>query len=72
MSGLSGAGADDALAAATIRAAVDQGVDLIDTAGFYGMGHNESLIARALAAVERSRYLLSDKFAPFGRAMTGA
>ena len=38
MSGLTGAGADDALAAATILAAVDQGVDLIDTAGFYGMG----------------------------------
>ena len=38
MSGLTGAGADDALAAATIRAAVDQGVDLIDTADFYGMG----------------------------------
>ncbi len=62
MSGLIGAGADDEVAAATIRAAVDQGVDLIDTADFYGLGHNESLIARALAGVPRDRYLLSDKF----------
>ncbi len=62
MSGLTGAGADDELAAGTIRAAVDQGVDLIDTADFYGLGHNESLIARALTGVPRDRYLLSDKF----------
>ncbi len=62
MSGLTGAGADDTVAAATIRAAVDHGVDLIDTADFYGLGHNESLIARALKGVDRSRYLLSDKF----------
>ncbi len=62
MSGLTGAGADDEVAAATIRAAVEQGMDLIDTADFYGLGHNESLIARALAGVPRDRYLLSDKF----------
>ncbi len=62
MSGLTGAGADDEVAAGTIRAAVDQGVDLIDTADFYGLGHNESLIARALTGVPRGRYLLSDKF----------
>jgi len=55
MSGFTGAGADDDVAAGTIRAAVDQGVDLIDTADFYGLGHNESLIARALAGVPRDR-----------------
>lgn len=62
MSGLTGRGVDDDIAAATIRAAVDQGLDLIDTADFYGLGHNESLIARALAGVDRDRYVLSDKF----------
>jgi len=62
MSGLTGAGADDEVAATTIRAAVEQGIDLIDTADFYGLGHNESLIARALTGVPRDRYLLSDKF----------
>jgi len=51
MSGFTGAGADDEVAAGTIRAAVDQGVDLIDTADFYGLGHNESLIAHALTGV---------------------
>jgi len=62
MSEPTGAGRDDESAAATIRAAVDQGVALIDTADFYGSGHNESLIARALAGVDRGRYVLSDKF----------
>lgn len=62
MSGLTGAGGDDEPTAGTIRAPVDQGFDLIDTAGFYGLGHNESLIARALSLVPRDRYLLSDKF----------
>ena len=61
MSGLTGAGADDALAAATIRAALDQGVDLITP-----------LASTVWPALERSRYLLSDKFTASGRAMTGA
>jgi aryl-alcohol dehydrogenase-like predicted oxidoreductase len=38
------------------------GVGLIDTADFYGLGHNESLIAHALAGIDRDRYLISDKF----------
>ncbi len=62
MSGLTGAGEDDQTAAATIRAAVDHGVCLIDTADFYGMGHNELLLANALAGIDRDRYLISDKF----------
>jgi aryl-alcohol dehydrogenase-like predicted oxidoreductase len=48
MSGLTGAGEDDQTAAATVRAAVDQGIGLIDTADFYGLGHNEMLIGRSL------------------------
>jgi len=62
MSGLTGAGEDDQVAAATIRAAVDQGIGLIDTADFYGLGHNEMLIGRSLAGIDRDRYLISDKF----------
>jgi len=62
MSGLTGAGEDDQVAAATVRAAVDQGVGLIDTADFYGLGHNEMLIGRSLAGIDRDRYLISDKF----------
>ena len=51
MSGMYGQ-ADEAESIATIHAALDAGINLLDTGDFYGMGHNEMLIARALA--ERS------------------
>ncbi|THA63472.1 aldo/keto reductase [Streptomyces sp. A0958] len=54
--------ADEADAVATIHAALDAGVTLIDTADFYGMGHNEDLIGRALRGGARDRALLSVKF----------
>ena len=41
--------ADDAESIATIHAALDAGIALIDTGDFYGMGHNEMLIKEALA-----------------------
>jgi aryl-alcohol dehydrogenase-like predicted oxidoreductase len=47
---------------ATIHAALDAGVTLIDTGDFYGMGHNEMLIAEALKGVPRENYVLSVKF----------
>jgi aryl-alcohol dehydrogenase-like predicted oxidoreductase len=53
---------DEAESIATIRAAVDAGVTLIDTGDFYGMGHNEMLIRRALEDIARSRVVLSVKF----------
>lgn len=40
---------------ATIHAALDAGVNLIDTGDFYGMGHNEMLIGEALKGVARAR-----------------
>ena len=46
----------------TIHAALDAGIDLIDTGDFYGMGHNEMLIGEALKGVPRERYKLSVKF----------
>jgi aryl-alcohol dehydrogenase-like predicted oxidoreductase len=45
MSGMYGP-ADRDESIATIHAALDAGIDLIDTGDFYGMGHNELLIAR--------------------------
>jgi aryl-alcohol dehydrogenase-like predicted oxidoreductase len=54
--------ADEAEGLATIRAAVEAGVTLIDTGDFYGMGHNEMLIRRALEGVPRSRVVISVKF----------
>jgi aryl-alcohol dehydrogenase-like predicted oxidoreductase len=47
---------------ATVRAALDAGVTLIDTADFYGMGHNELLLAEALRGRDRDSYRLSVKF----------
>jgi pyridoxine 4-dehydrogenase len=53
---------DEAESIATIRAAVETGITMIDTGDFYGMGHNEMLIQRALEGVPRSRVALSVKF----------
>jgi aryl-alcohol dehydrogenase-like predicted oxidoreductase len=53
---------DDAESIATLRAAVEAGVTLIDTGDFYGMGHNEMLIRRALDGVPRQRLVYSVKF----------
>ena len=60
MSGIYGA-ADEAESLATIHAATDAGVNLIDTGDFYGMGHNEMLVGRALR-LERDQVLISVKF----------
>jgi len=53
MGGWMWGGIDDDAAVATIHAALDRGVTLIDTAPVYGMGHAERLVGRALA--ERGR-----------------
>ena len=53
---------DDAESIATVRAAVTAGVTLIDTGDFYGAGHNEMLICRALEGTPRSQIVLSVKF----------
>jgi len=60
MSGMYGS-SDDAQSIATIHAALDNGINLIDTGDFYGMGHNELLIGRALKG-RRDQALLSVKF----------
>ena len=47
---------------ATIAAAIEQGITLLDTGDFYGMGHNEMLIGEALRSLPRDRLTLSVKF----------
>jgi aryl-alcohol dehydrogenase-like predicted oxidoreductase len=54
--------ADEAESIATVRAAADAGITLIDTGDFYGMGHNEMLIRRALEGTPRDRVVISVKF----------
>jgi aryl-alcohol dehydrogenase-like predicted oxidoreductase len=47
---------------ATLRAALDAGVTLLDTGDFYGMGHNEMLIAEALSSAGCDKVVISVKF----------
>src|SRR3954469_12935782 len=61
MSGAYGA-ADRTESIATVHTALEAGVTLIDTGDFYGMGHNELLLAEALRGRDRDSYQLSVKF----------
>jgi len=61
MSGMYGP-SDEAESIATIHAALDAGITLLDTGDFYGMGHNELLIRDALRGRAREQVLLSVKF----------
>jgi aryl-alcohol dehydrogenase-like predicted oxidoreductase len=61
MSGIYGP-ADDAESTATIRAALDAGITLLDTGDFYGMGHNELLLAGVLRTVARDSVFIAVKF----------
>jgi aryl-alcohol dehydrogenase-like predicted oxidoreductase len=54
--------ADRAESIATIHAAQDAGVTLLDTGDFYGMGHNEMLIREALNGRPRESVQISVKF----------
>src|SRR3954464_1980718 len=54
--------ADRAEGIATVHAALDAGIDLLDTGDFYGMGHNELLIGEAIRDRPREDFLLSVEF----------
>ncbi|KAA2258590.1 aldo/keto reductase [Solihabitans fulvus] len=54
--------ADEAESLATIHAALEAGVTLLDTGDFYGMGHNELLLRDALRGHDRQRAVISVKF----------
>ncbi len=61
--GMSGAygKTDDADSIAVIHAAIERGVTLLDTGDFYGSGHNELLIGKAITG-RRDQVKLSVKF----------
>jgi len=61
MSGMYGA-ADEKESIATIHAALEAGVTMLDTADFYGMGHNELLLQKALVGRPRESFFLAVKF----------
>jgi aryl-alcohol dehydrogenase-like predicted oxidoreductase len=54
--------ADEAESVATIQAALDAGITLLDTGDYYAMGHNELLIREALQGRSREQAVLSVKF----------
>ena len=61
MSGIYGP-ADEAESIATIKAAIDAGITLLDTGDFYGMGHNELLLRDALRGIPRESVFIQVKF----------
>jgi aryl-alcohol dehydrogenase-like predicted oxidoreductase len=54
--------ADRGESLATIEAALEAGITLLDTGDFYGMGHNELLLRDALRGGKRARVFLQVKF----------
>lgn len=54
--------ADEAESIATIHAALDAGITLLDTGDWYGMGHNELLLRDALRGRARDQAVISVKF----------
>jgi aryl-alcohol dehydrogenase-like predicted oxidoreductase len=54
--------AEDAEGIATVHAALDAGITMLDTGDFYGMGHNELLLREALVRGRRERVFLAVKF----------
>src|ERR1700754_2869474 len=61
MSGMYGP-AERSESIATIHAALEAGITLLDTGDFYGMGHNEMLIGEALKGRKREQVQISVKF----------
>jgi aryl-alcohol dehydrogenase-like predicted oxidoreductase len=54
-------GTDETESVATLRATVEHGVDLIDTAPAYGFGRSEEIVGKALAGSLRSRVRIATK-----------
>jgi aryl-alcohol dehydrogenase-like predicted oxidoreductase len=63
--------AERAESLATIQAALDAGVTILDTGDFYGMGHNELLIGEALRGGRRDAAVISVKFGALRDAQGG-
>src|SRR5215813_13149346 len=62
MGGYQWGGADDEVSVRTIHAALDLGINLVDTAPAYGFGHSEEVVGRAVAERgQRDRVVVATK-----------
>lgn len=50
---------DDGQSIAAIREALDAGINWIDTAAVYGLGHSEEIVAKALEGVSKRPYIFT-------------
>ena len=62
---------DDDVSVKTILAAVDAGINLIDTAQPYGCGHSEEVVGRAVKQLDRSKIIVATKFGSYKYPETG-
>jgi len=71
-------GQDDSDSVAAIHEALDAGVNWIDTAAVYGLGHSEEMVARALAGISNPPYVFTkcsmiwDEQRQIGHSLKGA
>lgn len=61
---------DESDAVLSVRVALDNGINLIDTAPYYGETRAESVLGRALKGISRDRYHLATKVGRYGLEMT--
>lgn len=54
---------DDRESIQTIHRALEEGINLLDTADTYGNGHNEELLGKALQGAKRQQAVVATKFA---------
>ncbi|MDY5642479.1 MAG: aldo/keto reductase, partial [Candidatus Faecousia sp.] len=52
---------DDSVSVATVRRAVELGINWIDTAPAYNFGHSEEVVGRALRELPRDKVIISTK-----------
>src|SRR5216684_7490860 len=61
MGGWMWGGSDEAESIATIRAAIEQGINIIDTAPVYGFGRSEEIVGKAIEGRLRSDVVIASK-----------